>query len=220
MRPAQPTLGGDAPFGAEHYLPARITLPALRKAASGCRGCELFRNGTRTVFGQGPANASLLLVGEQPGHQEELAGAPFVGPAGRMLERALEQAAIPRSEVFVTNAVKHFRFEQRGKRRIHKKPGLVHVRACTPWLQAEIEAVEPRIVVTLGATAGQALLGAAFRVTQQRGRLLTGPEWAPRVVATIHPSALLRIPDRAAARKELAAFVHDLAEARRLAALE
>jgi DNA polymerase len=202
-----------ATTSAADFLPARRTLPSLRAAAAGCRGCELYRRATQTVFGQGPASARVLLVGEQPGHEEDLAGQPFVGPAGRLLDRALEAAAIPRSEVYVTNAVKHFKWEPRGKRRIHARPRAPEIAACRPWLAAELEVLEPEVVVCLGATAAQALLGPAFRVTKQRGQWLRAP-LAGRVLATIHPSAILRAPDEAARHREFDGLVADLSRVR------
>jgi DNA polymerase len=200
---------------AADFLPARRTLPALRAAAAGCRGCQLYRNATQTVFGQGPVRARVVLVGEQPGHEEDLAGQPFVGPAGRLLDRALEAAVIPRSEVYVTNAVKHFKWEPqgKGKRRIHAKPRSSEVAACLPWLAAELEILAPEAVVCLGATAAQALLGPAFRVTKQRGQWLRAP-LAERVLATIHPSAILRVPDEAARHREFEGLVADLVRVR------
>jgi DNA polymerase len=182
-------------------------LAALQAAARGCTGCELYEPATQTVFGTGPSSAWLMFVGEQPGDREDLAGAPFVGPAGRLLDRALEQAGIARDETYVTNAVKHFRFERRGTRRIHKTPAVGHVRACRPWLDAELRVVAPTVVATLGATAGKALLGPKFRITESRGTVL---DWAGfALVPTIHPSAILRMEpeERDAA---LDAFVADL----------
>jgi len=169
-------------------------LEGLRVAARGCTGCELWEPATQTVFGAGPASAWLMVVGEQPGDREDLAGEPFVGPAGRLLDRALEQAGITRDETYVTNAVKHFRFEQRGSRRIHKTPAVGHVRACRPWLDAELRLVRPAVVATLGATAAKALLGSTFRITESRGTVL---EWeGVALVPTVHPSAILRLdPD-------------------------
>src|SRR6185437_15336750 len=169
-------------------------LEALRAAAHDCTGCELHEHATQTVFGAGPSSAWLMFVGEQPGDREDLAGAPFVGPAGRLLDRALEQAGIARDETYVTNAVKHFRFERRGTRRIHKTPAVGHVRACRPWLDAELRVVAPAVVASLGATAAKALLGPSFRITQSRGSVL---DWAGlALVPTIHPSAILRLePD-------------------------
>jgi uracil-DNA glycosylase len=200
---------------AADFLPQQITLPQLRKAAAGCQGCPLYCNATQAVFGEGPARARLMLVGEQPGDQEDLAGRPFVGPAGRLLDQSLEQAQIPRDTVYLTNAVKHFKFEPRGKRRIHSKPSAREVRACRPWLEAEIQLVKPHVLVALGATAAQTLLGSTFRLTQHRGEFLTDTTWAPFVLATLHPSALLRIPDKAARRAARADFVADLKQAAR-----
>ena len=198
---------------AAEFMPARRTLPALRAAAEGCRGCELYRRGTRTVFGEGPAAARVVLVGEQPGHEEDLAGRPFVGPAGRLLDRALASAGIARDDVYVTNVVKHFKWEPRGKRRIHAKPSQTEVAACLPWLEAELQAVRPEAVVCLGATAAQALLGPRFRVTRQRGQWLSSA-LAPRVLATVHPSAILRAPDEAARHRDMEALVADLMRVR------
>jgi DNA polymerase len=184
-------------------------LAEVREAAAGCKACDLWRCGTQTVFGEGAESAELMLVGEQPGDREDLAGRPFVGPAGRVLDEALEQAGIDRSGVYVTNAVKHFKWEARGKRRLHKRPDAGEVSACRPWLDKEIELVAPRMVVCLGATAAQALLGRSFRVTRQRGELF--PQPAGHVVtATVHPSSILRAPDAAAREAEMAGFVEDL----------
>jgi uracil-DNA glycosylase family protein len=193
---------------AADYLPERLTLQSLREAAKVCRGCELWRNATQTVFGEGPADAELMFVGEQPGDQEDKAGRPFVGPAGRIFDEALEEVGIQRSRVYVTNAVKHFKWEPRGKRRIHQKPNAAELAACRPWLDAELAALQPRVLVCLGATAAQALLGRTFRVTKQRGTPVDSP-LAEIVVATIHPSAILRAKDRDA---EYAGFVADLHE--------
>jgi DNA polymerase len=190
---------------AAEYLPAKHSLTALREAAKLCHGCDLWRNATQTVFGEGSKNAEVLFVGEQPGDQEDKEGLPFVGPAGRMLDKALEEVGIDRSQVYVTNAVKHFKWQPRGKRRIHQKPNWTEMTACRPWLEAEIEAVEPRVIVALGATAAQTLLGRQFRVTKQRGELIESPYG--NVVATIHPSAILRAENREA---EYAGFVADL----------
>ena len=191
---------------AADYLPERLTLESLREAAEVCHGCDLWRNATQTVFGDGPADAELMFVGEQPGDQEDKLGQPFVGPAGRIFDQALEEVGIDRSRVYVTNAVKHFKWEPRGKRRIHQKPNAAELAACRPWLDAELEVVQPRVLVCLGATAAQALLGRAFRVTKQRGTPVDSP-LADVVVATIHPSAILRAQDRDA---EYAGFVADL----------
>jgi DNA polymerase len=191
-------------------VPERPTLPALRRAAAGCRACPLWERGTQTVFGEGPPQAEVLLVGEQPGNEEDLLGHPFVGPAGRLLDRALAEAGIDRRKVYVTNVVKHFKWEPRGKRRIHQKPTAGEVKACLPWLGAEIAVVRPRAIVCLGATAAQALLGKAFRVTERRGELVASP-LAPLVMATVHPSSILRAPDGEMRRAELARLVEDLA---------
>ena len=184
-------------------------LEQVRLAAAECKACHLWRCGTQTVFGEGTETAELMLVGEQPGDREDLAGRPFVGPAGRLLNAALEHAGIDRSTVYVTNAVKHFKWEARGKRRLHKRPDAAEVAACRPWLDKEIDLVQPRVVVCLGATAAQALLGRAFRVTTQRGEVF--PQPAGHVItATVHPSSILRAPDAGARETELAAFTEDL----------
>lgn len=203
-RPARPDGETAAPL-----VPAHPTLPALRAAAAGCRACPLWARGTQTVFGAGPPLAEVMLVGEQPGNDEDLTGAPFVGPAGRLLDRALAAAGIDRRRAYVTNAVKHFKWEPRGKRRIHQKPAAGELRACRPWLDAEIAVVRPRAIVCLGATAAQALLGGGFRVTARRGELVASP-LAPLVLATVHPSSILRAPDDAARRRELERLVDDL----------
>ena len=194
-------------------MPARKTLPALRAAAAGCRGCDLYRRGTQTVFGEGRAQAKVLMLGEQPGHEEDLAGRPFVGPAGKLLDRALAEAGIDRGDVYVTNVVKHFKWEPRGKRRIHAKPNQAEIGACLPWLQAELDVTRPEVVVCLGATAAQALLGPRFRVTRERGRWVKAA-WAERVLATVHPAAILRAPDDEARHREFGLFVADLAHVR------
>jgi uracil-DNA glycosylase len=191
------------------YLPDRLSLTSLREAAAGCRGCPLWQTGTQTVFGEGSASARVFLVGEQPGDQEDRAGRPFVGPAGRVLDEALELAGIDRRETYVTNAVKHFKWEARGKRRIHAKPSWSEQMACKPWLDAELAVVKPDVLVCLGATAAQSLLGKQFRVTKERGRWLES-ELAPHVTATIHPSAILRQRDDESRRREMDAFVADL----------
>lgn len=198
----------DAGTTAAPLIPERPTLPSLRAAAASCQACELWTRGTQTVFGEGPARGSVMFVGEQPGNEEDLAGHPFVGPAGRLLDRALETAGIDRRDVYVTNAVKHFKWEPRGKRRIHQKPNAAEIRACHPWLEAEIAVVRPRAIVCLGATAAQALFGRDFRVTQRRGEIFSSP-LAPLVMATVHPSSILRAPDETR-RTELARFVEDL----------
>jgi DNA polymerase len=199
---------------AEPYIPARPrSIAALRLAAQGCRGCDLYMNATQAVFGEGPTNARLMLIGEVPGDQEDLAGHPFVGPAGRELDRALEAAGIDPSDVFVTNVVKHFKFVPRGKRRIHQKPSASEVQACLPWLDREIEMVKPEAMVLLGATAAKAILGASFRITKERGVLVVR-EGRPPAIATWHPSAILRAEtseDRARLRDELASDLRSVA---------
>ena len=194
---------------AADFLPECRTLSALREAAAGCRGCPLWARGTQTVFGEGPRTARVMLVGEQPGNDEDLAGKPFVGPAGRALNRALEAAGIARADVYVTNVVKHFSWVPKGKRRIHAKPNQREISACLPWLEAELDIIKPVVVVCLGATAAQALLGPKFRVTKQRGEWVPA-RWAPHVMATVHPSAILRAPDEAARHAEMQRFVADL----------
>jgi DNA polymerase len=194
---------------AARYVPTRPTLPKLRTAAAGCRACPLWETATQTVFGEGAATAAALFVGEQPGDQEDLAGRPFVGPAGRLLDEALELAGVDRSAAYVTNAVKHFKWEARGKRRIHAKPTWSEQIACRPWLEAELAVVQPAVLVCLGATAAQSLLGKQFRVTKERGRWLDS-DLAPHVTATIHPSAILRQRDTESRHKEMDAFVSDL----------
>jgi len=200
--------------GAEEFVPDQLTLESLREAASGCRGCELWEDATQTVFGEGAKHATVMLIGEQPGDREDLEGKPFVGPAGRILDEGLEAAQIARTSVYVTNAVKHFRFTRRGKRRLHEKPNSQQVRACRPWLQAEVETVRPRLLVLLGATAAQSLLGPTFRVTQHRGRVIPTPLGIP-AVATVHPSSILRAPDDAAREEAMAAFIADLRSVKR-----
>jgi uracil-DNA glycosylase len=190
-------------------VPERPTLPKLRAAAAGCKACPLWKTGTQTVFGEGLARAEAMLVGEQPGDREDREGRPFVGPAGRLLDEALEEAGIDRSLAYVTNVVKHFKWTARGKRRIHQKPNWGEIAACRPWLEAELAVVQPRVLVCLGATAAQALLGRDFRVTQRRGELVE-TDLAPVATATVHPSSILRAPDDESRRAEYAAFVEDL----------
>ncbi|MBT2397042.1 UdgX family uracil-DNA binding protein [Streptomyces sp. ISL-100] len=218
--PAPPGPPGESPedvYTAEPFLPGgRAGLPGLRKAAAGCRGCPLHRDATQTVFGAGSDHARVLLLGEQPGDQEDRQGQPFVGPAGKVLTRALDEAGIDPDDTYVTNAVKHFKFEiiaERGKRRIHKAPSLREVTACKPWLVAELKVVDPEIIVVLGATAGKALLGPSFRVTKQRGMLLPFEDRGESVVATIHPSAVLRADDREAAYQGLVSDLRIAAQA-------
>jgi DNA polymerase len=190
-------------------IPPHPTIPALRKAAKDCQACDLWKRGTQTVFGEGEAGAKVIFVGEQPGDREDLEGKPFVGPAGGLLDKALVEAGIDRKKVYVTNVVKHFKWELRGKRRIHKKPNAAEIAACRPWLDAEIAVVRPKVVVCLGATAAQALLGRDFRVTQRRGEFVESP-LAPFVMATVHPSSILRAPDEETRHAEMRRFVADL----------
>jgi uracil-DNA glycosylase len=191
------------------YLPPRPTLATLRQAAAACKACPLWQTGSQTVFGEGAADAQVMFVGEQPGDQEDKQGRPFVGPAGRILDQALELAGIDRETTYVTNAVKHFKWQPRGKRRIHAKPTWSEMMACRPWLEAELAVVAPRVLVCLGATAAQSLLGKQFRVTKERGRWVES-ELADHVTATIHPSSILRQQDEESRRRELEAFVNDL----------
>src|ERR1700692_2840268 len=197
---------------AELLMPSHPTLSALQKAAKNCHACDLWKRGTQTVFGEGEPEAKVIFVGEQPGDREDLEGKPFVGPAGGLLDKALVEAGIDRTKVYVTNAVKHFKWEPRGKRRIHKKPNTAEIAACRPWLEAEIAAVQPQNIVCLGATAAQSLLGRAFRVTQQRGRLLKS-KLAPFIMATVHPSSILRAPDEETRHAEMQRFIEDLKNA-------
>jgi uracil-DNA glycosylase family protein len=199
---------------ARRFVPPDPDLDKLKKAAAGCTACPLHERGTQTVFGEGRAGSRVMLIGEQPGDQEDLAGQPFVGPAGRVLDEALEEVGIPRAEVYVTNAVKHFKWEPRGKRRIHQKPTLGEVKACRPWLETELALVRPQIIVCLGATAAQSLLGPQFRITRDHG-LFFETSWAPWTTATLHPSAILRMPDaeaRLAARLQLVDDLRKVAE--------
>jgi uracil-DNA glycosylase len=197
------------PNDATPFLPEKRTLSALRDAAAGCRGCHLWRSATQTVFGEGLKRARVMFVGEQPGDKEDLAGKPFVGPAGRELDKGLEAAGIARDEAYVTNVVKHFKFEERGRRRIHQTPKRFEIDACSPWLEEELRVVEPEALVLLGATAAKALMGSSFRLTKHRGELLDS-EVAPIVTATIHPSAILRQQDDASRSAEREAFAEDL----------
>ena len=191
------------------FLPERLSLTALREAAAGCRGCHLWRPATQTVFGEGRKSSRLMLVGEQPGDREDLEGKPFVGPASRELDRGLEAAGIDRREAYLTNVVKHFSFQERGRRRIHQTPKRFEVEACRPWLDAELNVVEPEALVLLGATAAKAVLGSSFKVTQHRGELLDS-DLAPIVSATVHPSSILRQPDEESRVREPEAFARDL----------
>jgi DNA polymerase len=194
---------------AADFLPERTTLPAMREAVQDCRGCDLYEDATQAVFGEGPEKARVVMVGEVPGDKEDLAGRPFVGPAGAMLDKAIEDSGLIRDDVYITNVVKHFRFEPRGKRRIHKKPSAEQIRACMPWLEAELSRVGPEVLVLLGATAAQAILGRSFRVTQQRGEFIESP-LAPLVTATIHPSAILRTETDEERQEAFDGFVRDL----------
>ena len=195
--------------GAAAFVPKTFDLEELRRASSACQGCDLYRHATQTVFGRGPASARAVFVGEAPGDQEDIQGAPFVGPAGEVFDRALVEAAIPREEVYVTNVVKHFKFVPTGKRRIHQTPGTVEIGACRPWLEAELAAIRPKILVCLGATASKALLGPGFRIMKERGRILKTP-WAPKLLATLHPSAVLRAEDTAGQERLYGFLVTDL----------
>jgi len=194
---------------AKDFFPKRKSLKAFRDAAADCKGCDLWKLGTRTVFGEGARRAEVLFVGEQPGNQEDLSGKPFVGPAGRLLNDALDEAGIDRSLTYVTNVVKHFKWEPRGKRRIHKKPNAGEIAACRPWLEAEIGLIKPKVIVCLGATAAQALLGPKFRVSKQRGQFIEST-LAPYILATVHPSSILRAPDDETRRVEKRRFIDDL----------
>jgi DNA polymerase len=206
--PPNPDAGGDGPPVSD-LIPEKPTIDTLRSAARDCQACDLYKRGTQTVFGEGPRRAEVMMVGEQPGDAEDLAGHPFVGPAGKLLDRALDEAGIDRRLVYVTNVVKHFKWEPRGKRRILAKPNGAEIAACRPWLETEILLVKPRVLVCLGATAAQALLGRTFKVSQQRGTFVASP-LAPRVTATVHPSSILRAPDDDSRREEMRRFVMDL----------
>jgi DNA polymerase len=189
-------------------IPLHPTIASLRQAAADCKACSLWMRGTQTVFGEGGAHVRVMLVGEQPGDQEDLQGRPFVGPAGKLLDKVLEETGIDRTETYVTNAVKHFKWEPRGKRRIHKKPNSIEITACKPWIEAEIAVLKPEVLVCLGATAAQSLLGRNFRVSMQRGQLIQS-DLAPYVLATVHPSSLLRAPDEETRRLEMKRFIDD-----------
>jgi uracil-DNA glycosylase family protein len=207
----------------EYARPARppdtSSWTAVRAAASNCTACHLYKRATQTVFGEGPKGAPMMLVGEQPGDYEDVAGKPFVGPAGKIMDRALEEAGINRSQVYVTNVVKHFKWEPRGKRRIHQKPNSREIAACRPWLEAELRLVKPKLLVCLGASAAQAIFGPSFRVTRERGKVLSS-KFAPRVLTTVHPSSLLRQPDEESRQREYDRFVVDLRAALRAAGEE
>lgn len=197
------------------FVPDRLNLKALREAADHCKGCELYKNATQTVFGQGRRSAAIMMVGEVPGDEEDRQGKPFVGPAGRLLRSVAEEADLFPDDIYFTNAVKHFRWEQKGGYRLHRQPTRTQVKACRPWLEAEIAVVEPEVIVCLGATAAQSLLGSDFRLTKQRGRFLKN-EWAPKLLATYHPSAILRAPDAEDRKRKRGEFLNDL---RKVAAL-
>src|SRR5437667_1296431 len=194
---------------AADFFPERKTLSAFRNAAAECKACDLWERGTQTVFGEGARQAKIVFVGEQPGNEEDLTGKPFVGPAGRLLNHALNEAGIDRAQTYVTNVVKHFKWEPRGKRRIHKKPNGREIAACRPWLEAEINLVKPKVIVCLGATAAQALLGPQFRVSKQRGQFIEST-LAPYIMATVHPSSILRAPDDETRQAEQRRFIDDL----------
>ena len=199
----------ELPKSAADFLPTHRTLKALREAARSCKGCDLYKNATQTVFGEGPPNASVVFVGEQPGDQEDRQGHPFVGPAGRLLDKALAAARISRAQVYVTNAVKHFKWIWRGKRRLHQKPVIRQVMACKPWLQAELEVLKPKIVVCMGTTAAQAVLSKAVLVTKERGKFIA-PNSGPTIFITIHPSAIYRQRDRSEQENECRRFAEEM----------
>ena len=212
--------GPQKPPGGEPFVPVQRTLPVLRAAVQECRGCDLYRNATQAVFGEldtpaakHSAHAAILMIGEQPGDREDVEGRPFVGPAGKLLDRCLDEAGIDRREVYVTNAVKHFKWEPRGKRRLHKKPSQREIEACRPWLQAEIDLVQPQLIVCLGATAAQGLLGSSFKVTKARG-VLVRRDRLPPLMATVHPSSILRAQSEEDRRRETESFIADLRKAR------
>src|SRR2546425_8123014 len=207
-KPKKPTAS------AAELIPDHPAISSVREAAKDCQACDLYKRGTQTVFGEGAPKVELMLIGEQPGDAEDLAGRPFVGPAGKLLDRALEEAGIDRAAVYVTNVVKHFKWEPRGKRRIHKKPNASEIAACRPWLDTEIELVKPRAIVCLGATAAQTLLGRQFKVTAHRSEFIES-QLAPLVLATVHPSSLLRAPDEETRRLEMKRFTDDLREVAR-----
>ena len=199
---------------AEPLIPSRPTIAKLRTVAAGCQACDLWKKGTQTVFGEGRQSSTVMFVGEQPGNSEDLEGRPFVGPAGGLLDKALEEAGIDRSQVYVTNVVKHFKWEPRGKRRIHKKPNAAEITACRPWLDAEIRVIKPQAIVCLGSTAAQAVIGPKFRVSIDRGKFVNSP-LAPLVTATVHPSSILRAPSDEARHAETKKFIADLKKIRR-----
>ena len=205
------TSGDDT---AARYIPPRPTIKKLQIVAAGCKACHLWKIGTQTVFGEGKQSSTVMFVGEQPGNSEDLQGRPFVGPAGGLLDKALEEAGIDRSKVYVTNVVKHFKWEPRGKKRIHKKPNALEIRACRPWLEAEISVIKPRVIICLGSTAAQAVIGPKFKVSQQRATFVESP-LAPFVTATVHPSSILRAPSDEARHLETKRFIADLKKIRK-----
>ena len=204
-----------SPDSAEEFFPARKSLKAFREAAADCKACDLWKRGTQTVFGEGARHAEVFFVGEQPGNEEDLSGKPFVGPAGRLLNDALVDAGIDRAQTYVTNVVKHFKWEPRGKRRIHKKPNSSEITACRPWLEAEIALIKPKVIVCLGATAAQVLLGPRFLVSKQRGQFIEST-LAPYIMATVHPSSILRAPDEETRHAEKRRFIDDLKKVARV----
>lgn len=206
--PASPV--AEKPSASAAFIPDTRSLATLRRAAESCVGCELFKRGTQVVFGEGPKDARLMLIGEQPGDQEDRVGRPFVGPAGGLLARVLAEVALDRGEVYVTNAVKHFKWELRGKRRLHVRPSAAEIQACRGWLLAEISLIQPAMIVCLGATAAQGFLGRKFSILKSRGEVFENLPWAPWFMATYHPSALLRMPEEAGRAEALAAFTADL----------
>jgi uracil-DNA glycosylase len=197
------------PETAETLIPKHPTLPRLRESASGCTACHLYKGATQTVFGEGSRQAKVMFVGEQPGDREDIEGHPFVGPAGKLFDKAMEEAGISRSDAYITNVVKHFKYTMRGKRRIHQRPDAEEIAACRPWLDAELAVVKPQVLVCLGATAAKALLGPSFKVTKQRGEFVES-EMAPLATGTVHPSSILRAPDEEARHRAYADFVDDL----------
>ena len=207
-QPAKRNAAGEG-VPAQELIPEQPTLPGLRDAAAGCQACDLYKTGTQTVFGEGATHAKVMFVGEQPGDREDIEGKPFVGPAGRLLDEALGKAGIDRSRVYITNAVKHFKWKPQGKRRLHQKPNAAEISACRPWLEAEIALVKPAVLVLLGATAAQGLLGRDFRVSVQRGQFIERAG-LPLTMATVHPSSILRAPDDESREIEMGAFIADL----------
>lgn len=213
--PTRVTSPTDKPSASTEFIPSTDSLASLALAAGACKACDLYQRGTQVVFGEGPRSARLMLIGEQPGDQEDRAGKPFVGPAGQLLDRVLEHVGIDRGEVYVTNAVKHFKWEARGKRRLHVKPSASEVQACNGWLRAELAAIAPTHIVCLGAVAAQAFFGRGFSITRSRGQVVTDTPWAPWWMATYHPSALLRLPDETSRAEALTLFTADLHQAAR-----